>query len=141
MVEEFYLTGGAWTSSVLHGHFVDQYSAFKQAICQLSFSGSAKKRPSACIQGNPDVEEYLDTINNLLQSGSKKYHSKKWWNHDAAEMIYPLHFAYAAEFSSGKQSTSWLAEKSSEHKSKFETDQKIGWRNRLRNGRQRKRND
>jgi hypothetical protein len=41
-------------------------------------------------------------------------------------MFFPLHLAYSAEFGSGKQSASWLSEKSSEHKSKFETDQKTG---------------
>ncbi len=71
MQAEFYLTGGAWTSSALHGHFVDLYSAFKQTIHQLSLPGSAKKSPSVCVQGNPDVEEYLDTLNNLLQSNTK----------------------------------------------------------------------
>jgi hypothetical protein len=42
-------------------------------------------------------------------------------------MFFPLHLAYSAEFGSGKQSALWLSEKSSEHKSKFEMDQ----RNRL----------
>jgi hypothetical protein len=39
-------------------------------------------------------------------------------------MFFPLHLAYLAEFGSGKQSTSWLSEKSLEHKSKFKMDQK-----------------
>jgi hypothetical protein len=39
-------------------------------------------------------------------------------------MFFPLHLAYLAEFGSGKQSASWLSEKSLEHKSKFETHQK-----------------
>ena len=39
-------------------------------------------------------------------------------------MFFPLHFAYSAEFGSGKQSALLLLEKSLEHKSKFETDKK-----------------
>jgi len=39
-------------------------------------------------------------------------------------MFFPLHLAHLAEFGSGKQSASWLSEKSLEHKSKFKMDQK-----------------
>jgi hypothetical protein len=38
MMEQFYLNKSAQTSSALHGHFVDMYSTFKQAIRQLSLS-------------------------------------------------------------------------------------------------------
>jgi hypothetical protein len=62
-----------------------------------------------------DAEENLDALNNLLQSGGRNYFKKKWWSHDVVEMIQPLHLAYT-------QRASWLAEKSSKHKSKFETD-------------------
>jgi hypothetical protein len=78
-------------------------------------SGYAKKSPSVYEQGNADAEENLDALNNLLQSGGRNYFTKKWWSHDVVEMIQPLHLAYT-------QRASWLAEKSSKHKSKFETD-------------------
>jgi hypothetical protein len=124
MVEQFYLNKLVWSSSALHGHFVDMYSAFKQAIRQLSLSPYNKKAPTLFVHGDPEVEEYLDKLDNLLQSGTKKFFSKKWWSHEVVVMFFPLHLAYSAEFGSRNQSTSWLLEKSSEHKSKFETDQK-----------------
>jgi len=79
MVEQFYLKKSAWTSSALHGHFVDMYSTFKQAIHQLSMSPYNKKSPSVYLHGDPEVEAYLDELDNLLQSGVKKFYSKKWW--------------------------------------------------------------
>jgi hypothetical protein len=124
MVEQFYLNKSVRTSSALHGYFVDMYSAFKQAICQLSLSPYDKKSPSVYVHGDPEVEAYLDQLDNLLQSCTKNFFSKKWWSHEVVEMFFPLHFAYSAEFGSRKQSTLWLSEKSLEHKSKFETDQK-----------------
>jgi len=124
MVEQFYLNKSVRSSSALHGHFVDIYSAFKQAIHQLSLSPYNKKAPTLYVHGDPEVEEYLDELDNLLQSGTKNFFSKKWWSHEVVVMFFPLHFAYSAEFGSGKQSASWLLEKSLEHKSKFETDQK-----------------
>jgi len=124
MVEQFYLNKSVRSSSALHGHFVDMYSAFKQAIRQLSLSPNNKKAPTVYVHGDPEVEEYLDELDNLLQSGTKKFFSKKWWSREVVVMFFPLHLAYSAEFGSGKQSASWLSEKSSEHKSKFKTDQK-----------------
>jgi len=72
MVEQFYLNKPVRTSSALHGHFVDMYSAFKQAICQLSLSPYNKKAPTLYVRGDPEVEKYLDKLDNLLQSGTKK---------------------------------------------------------------------
>jgi len=110
MVLEFYLSGSAWTSSAVHGHFVDLYSAFKQAICilPLSLSGYAKKSPSVYEKGNADIEGHLDDL------------------------------SIASKFGSGKQSNSWLGEKSLEHKNKFETGQKNQLEDVLRNRKLRK---
>jgi len=70
MVEQFYLNKSVWSSSALHGHFVDMYSAFKQATCQLSLSPYNKKAPTLYVHGDPEVEEYLGELDNLLQSGT-----------------------------------------------------------------------
>jgi hypothetical protein len=70
MVEQFYLNKSVRSSSALHGHFVDMYSAFKQAIRQLSLSLYNTKSPSVYVHGEPEVEEYLDQLDNLLQSGT-----------------------------------------------------------------------
>jgi len=56
--------------------------------------------------------------------GHQNFFSKKWCSHEVVVMFFPLHFAYSAEFGSGKQSALLLLEKSLEHKSKFETDKK-----------------
>jgi hypothetical protein len=73
MVEQFYLNKLVQSSSALHGHFVDMHSAFKQAIHQLSLSPYNKKSPSVYVHGDPEVEEYLDKLDNLLQSGTKNF--------------------------------------------------------------------
>jgi hypothetical protein len=72
MVEQFYLNKLVWSSSAPHGHFPEMYSAFKQAIHQLSLSPYDKKLPSAYVHGDPEVEDYLDQLDNLLQSGFKE---------------------------------------------------------------------
>jgi S-formylglutathione hydrolase FrmB len=99
MVAEYYLSGNIRLHGALHGHFVDLYTAFKLAICNLSLSGYSKKRPTSYERGNYDVEDYLDALNNLLQSYVRKYHTKKWWSRDVVEKIFPLHLAYTTEVS------------------------------------------
>jgi hypothetical protein len=73
MVDQFYLNKLVWSSSAPHGHFPEMYSAFKQAIHQLSLSPYNKKSPSVYVHGDPEVEEYLDELDNLLQSGTKNF--------------------------------------------------------------------
>jgi hypothetical protein len=107
MQVEFYLTRGGRTSTALHGHFVDLYSAFKQAVCLLSLLGSGKKTPSVYVQGDPLVEEYLDALDNLLQLGGKKFYPKKWWDCDVVEIIFPLHLAYSTLETGNKALRGW----------------------------------
>jgi hypothetical protein len=59
MQEQYYLNKSAQTSSALHGHFVDMYSAFRQVIRQLSLSGYDKKPPSVYVHGDPEVRSGL----------------------------------------------------------------------------------
>jgi hypothetical protein len=97
MVAKYYQSGNVWLSSALHGHFVVLYSAFKLGICNLSLRGNSKKCTTVYEKGDDDMEDYLDSLNNLLQSHARKYQSKKWWSHDVVEMIFPLYFAYTNE--------------------------------------------
>jgi hypothetical protein len=53
----------------------------------------------------------------LLTSESKKYKSKTWWSLDLVELLLKNHLDYVvAEFGSEKQSASWKAEKTIQHK-------------------------
>jgi len=49
-----------------------------------------------------------------------------------------MYLVYTNEFSGGQKTSGWLSEKApAHHKSKFETNEKIGWKTRV-NAKQRK---
>jgi hypothetical protein len=77
MVTEYYLSGNVWLPSALRGHFLDLCSAFKLAIHILSFQAISR---NVYKKGDADVEDYLDALNNLQQTGGRKYQTKKWWS-------------------------------------------------------------
>jgi len=87
MVAEYCQSGNAWLSSALHGNFVDWYNAFNLGIHNLSLSGNSKK-VQWYEKGDNNMKDYLDSLNNLLQSDARKYQSKKWWSRDVVEMIF-----------------------------------------------------
>jgi len=68
--------------------------------------------------------DYVEALNNLLSSDSKKYNSKKWWSRGVVELLLQMHLEHTFEFGAGKKTAGWLSEKASMHKTKFETDQK-----------------
>jgi hypothetical protein len=87
MIAEFYQAAAPQLSSALHGHFVDLYGSFKLGIRNLSqvdakakCSVEYKVEDGACM-------EYVEALNNLLSSDSKKYNSKKWWSHGVVELL------------------------------------------------------
>jgi hypothetical protein len=80
------LTLPAWLSGALHGHFVDLYSAFKVGIRNLSVLDKEKQCLVVFVKGDDAVEEYMESLNNLLCSDMKKYNSKKWWSHGVVEL-------------------------------------------------------
>jgi hypothetical protein len=82
---------------------VDLYRAFKLGIRNLSLLDKEKKCPLEYKAGDDTIDKYMEALNNLLSSDSKKYTS---------------------EFSGGQQTAGWLSKKVMVHKSKFETDQK-----------------
>jgi len=86
MISEFYQSSPAWLSGALHGHFVDLYSAFKVGIRNLSVLDKEKQCPVVFVKGDDAVEEYMESLNNLLCSDMKKYNSKKWWSHGVVEL-------------------------------------------------------
>jgi hypothetical protein len=49
------------------------------------------------------VVEYVEALNNLLCSDSKKYNLKKWWSCGIVELLLPMHLGYTSEFSGGPQ--------------------------------------
>jgi hypothetical protein len=61
MVEGFYLDLGVVPrqSVTLYGHFVELYSAFKQAIWVLSMTKGAAKCPSKYIIGEPSTDMFI----------------------------------------------------------------------------------
>ncbi len=108
---------------------MDLYGSFKLGIRHLSVQGKEKKRPEDFVKGDDAVDEYMESLNNLLCFDAKKCNLKKWWSQGVMEMLHPMHLAYTSEFNGGQKTADWLAEKATAHKTKFETDQK----NRLEN--------
>ena len=113
---------------------MDLYSAFQQVICNLTLSGYSKKSPSVYKKSDTDVEDYLDALSNLLESGGRKYHTKKWWSCDLVEMIYPLHLACTNEFGGGNKVLAGWRGKVLNTRASLRWIKKIFWRNWLRNG-------
>jgi hypothetical protein len=124
MIAEFYQAGAPRLSSALHGHFVDLYGAFKLGIRNLSQVDTKAKCPVEYKVDDEACMEYVEALNNLLSSESKKYNSKKWWSRGIVELLLEMHLEQTLEFGAGKQSAGWLSEKATMHKSKFEMDQK-----------------
>jgi len=139
MIAEFYQSGPTRHSGALHGHFVDLYSAFKVGIRNLSVLDKEKKCSVVFVKGDDAVEEYMESLNNLLCSDMKKYNSKKWWSRGVVELLLPMHLAYTSEFSGGPQTAGWLSDKATAHKTKFETNQKNRLDELAKKGRQRRR--
>jgi hypothetical protein len=122
-VEHYYVPNGSTPrlKSMLHGHFIDMYSAFKQGIRALSLTDKVSlKCPSVMVEG----EGYLDALLQQMLSNSKRFHPKKWSNKTVLSMLLDQHICYATEFSTGEQNISWMEAKTKEHKGKFQTDQK-----------------
>jgi hypothetical protein len=89
-----------------HEHFVDLYGAFKLGFMSLSVKD--KKSPVEYEKGEEVVDEYVETLNNLLRSDAKKHMSKRWWSQDAVEMLFPLHLAYILmNLAVDKQQVGW----------------------------------
>jgi hypothetical protein len=89
MIAEFYQSGPTRLSGALHGNFVDLYSTFKVGIRKLSVLDKEKKCPVVFVKGDDAVEEYVESLNNLLCSDTKKYNLKKWWSHGVVELLLP----------------------------------------------------
>ncbi len=127
MVEHYYVPNGATPRlmSMLHGHFVDMYSAFKQGIRALSLIDNAPlKCPTLMVEGDDYIDSNLDALLQQMLSNSKKVHPKKWWDKTVLSMLLDQHIRYATEFSTGEQNISWMEAKTREHKGKFQMDQK-----------------
>jgi hypothetical protein len=126
MVEGFYLDLGAVPrqSVTLYGHFVELYSAFKQAIRALSTMKGAAKCPSEFISGDPTTDMFVAQLLATITSDSKKFQPRKWWSGEVVSMLLHLHLKYMRDFSNGKQNASWLEGKAVEHRGKFDSDQK-----------------
>jgi hypothetical protein len=124
MCTKYYQSGGIRLSSALHGHFVDLYSSFKLGIRHLSVEDKDKKYLAVYTKGDDCCDEYVEALNNLLESDAKKYNLKKWWSRGVLEMLLPMHIGYTSVFGTGKKTAGWLSEKATAHKTKFETNQK-----------------
>jgi hypothetical protein len=124
MIAEFYQAAAPQLSSALHGHFVNLYGSFKLGIRNLSQVDTKAKCPVEYKVEDGACMEYVEALNNLLSSDSKKYNSKKWWSHGVVELLLQMHLEHTFGFGAGQQTAGWLLEKASMHKTKFEMDQK-----------------
>jgi hypothetical protein len=124
MIAEFYQAAAPRLSSALHGHFVDLYGSLKLGIRNLSQVDTKLKCPVEYKVEDDACMEYVEALNNLLSSDSKKYNSKKWWSRGIVELLLQMHLEQTFEFGAGKQTAGWLSEKATMHKTKFETKQK-----------------
>jgi len=68
MCTEYYQSRSICLSSALHGHFVDLYGSFKLGIRHLSVEDKEKKCPVDFVEGDVSVDEYVESLNNLLCS-------------------------------------------------------------------------
>jgi hypothetical protein len=124
MIAEFYQSGATQLSGALHGNFVDLYGAFKVEIRNLSVLDKERKCPVEYKAGDDAMVEYVEALDNLLSSDSKKFNSKKWWSCGVVELLLPMHLEYMSEIRGGTQTAGWLSDKVTVHKMKYETDQK-----------------
>jgi hypothetical protein len=124
MIAEFYQAAAPRLSSALHGHFVDLYGSFKLGMRNLSQVDTKLKCPVEYKVEDEACMEYMEELNNLLSSDSKKYNSKKWWSRGVVELLLEMHLEQTFEFGAWKQTAGWLSEKVTMHKTKFEMDQK-----------------
>ncbi len=108
MVDGFYRDLGAVPrqSATLYGHFVELYSAFKQAIRVLSTTKGAAKCPSDFIIGDSTTDMFVAQLLATITSDSKKFQPRKWWSGEVVSMLLHLHLNYMRDFSSGKQNAS-----------------------------------
>jgi hypothetical protein len=127
MVEGFYLDLGVVPkqSVTLYGHFVELYSAFKQAIWVLSTTKGAAKCPSEFIIRDSTTDMFVAQLLATITLDSKKFWPRKWWSGELVSMLLHLHLKYMQNFSSSKLNASWLEGKAVEHRRKFDSDQKI----------------
>jgi hypothetical protein len=116
MIAEFYQAAAPRLSSALHGHFVDLYGSFKLGLRNLFQVDTKLKCPVEYKLEDKACMEYVEELNNLLSSDSRKYNSMKWWSHGIVELLLEMHLEQTFEFGAGKESAGWLLEKATMHK-------------------------
>ncbi len=110
-------------SVTLYGHFVELYSAFKQAIWALSMTKGAAKCPSEFIECEASTDMFITQLLPTITSDSQKFQLWKWWSGEVVSMLLHLHLKYMRDFSNGAHYASWLEGKAVEHRGEFDSDQ------------------